>query len=108
MAARVFIINCFDPTLRITKSCCRVVLDDRFEVNNYPDCKIIGFSISALSWEEGKWRKLRKGNLNTRFSCSHQGLAVDISRCWAEHQCQLEDLFHAIEQEKKEAAMSVA
>ena len=61
---------------QITKSCCRAVPDDRFEVQNNPTCMNIGFSISALSREDRIWRKG-----TTKFSCSR--LAVDISRCRA-------------------------
>ena len=72
----MFIIKCFHPTLRITKSCCRAVPDDRFEVQNNLTCNNIGFSISAFSREDRLWR-----NGTTKFSCTH--LAVDISRCRA-------------------------
>ena len=33
----------FDPTLRITKSCCRAVLDDRLDLQNEPPFTNIGF-----------------------------------------------------------------
>ena len=86
-AAKLFIIKCFDPTLRITKSCCKAVPDGTFEEENNPTCTKIGFSISALSRED---KIGRKGI--TKFSCSHLSLAVDISLCCAEqHQCQWED-----------------
>ena len=76
-AAKKFIIKCFDPTLQIKKSWCRAVPDDRFEVQNDLTCTNIGFSISALSREDGIWRKEK-----TNFSCCH--LAVDIIlRCLA-------------------------
>ena len=48
-AAKMFITKCFHPTLRITKSCCRAVPDDKFEVQIYHTCTNIGFSTSALS-----------------------------------------------------------
>ena len=59
MAAKIFVIKCFDPTVLIAKSscCCREVPDDRFEVQNDPTCTNIGFSISALSRDDGIWRK---------------------------------------------------
>ena len=66
-----FIVKSFDPTLWITKFCCRVVPDDRFGVLNNPTCTNVGFSLSSLSREEGIWRKV-----TTKFSCSR--LAVDI------------------------------
>ena len=69
-------MKCFHRTLRITKSCCRAVPDDKFEVQNDPTCTNIGFSTSALSRGDRIWRKG-----TTKFSCSH--LAVDISRSWA-------------------------
>ena len=47
--AKIFIMKCFHPTLRITKSCCRAVPDDKFEVQIDPTFTNIGFSISALS-----------------------------------------------------------
>ena len=56
MAAKIF-IKCFDPTLQIMKSCCRAVPDDRFEVQNYPACMNVGFSLSSMFREEGIWRK---------------------------------------------------
>ena len=71
----MFIMKCFHPTLRITKSCCRAVPDDKFEVQNNPTCTNIGFSTSALFRGDRIWRKG-----TTNFSCSH--LAVDISRHW--------------------------
>ena len=86
-AAKMFIIKCFDPTLRIMKYCCRakgqrccraprVVPDDRFEVQNDPACSNIGFSKGALSRKDRIWREG-----TTKFSCSH--LAVDILQCRA-------------------------
>ena len=71
--AKIFIIKCFDPTLQITKLCCKAVPDDRFGVLNNPTRKLV-FSLSSR--EEGKGRKG-----TTKFSCSY--LAVDISRCRA-------------------------
>ena len=75
-AAKILIIKSFDPTLRITKFCCRAVPDDRFWVLNDLTCTHVGFSLSSLSRKEGIWRKG-----TTNFSCSH--LPVDISRCLA-------------------------
>ena len=72
----MFIMKCFYPTLLITKSCCRAVPDDKFEVQIDSTCTIIGFSTSALSRGDRIWRKG-----TTKFSCSH--LVVDISRSWA-------------------------
>ena len=71
-----FIVKSFDPTLWITKFCCRVVPDDRFGVLNNPTCTNVGFSLSSLSREEGIWRKG-----TTKFSCSH--LAGNIECCLA-------------------------
>ena len=73
-AAKILIIKSFDPTLRITKFCCRAVPDDRFGVLNDPTCTNVGFSLSSLSRKEGIWRQM-----TTKFSCSR--LAVNISRC---------------------------
>ena len=39
----IFVIKTFDTTLQITKSCCRAVLDDRFEVHNDPTCTNLRF-----------------------------------------------------------------
>ena len=50
----MFMMECFHPTSQITKSCCRAVPDDRFEMQNYPTCNNIGFSIIALSREYGE------------------------------------------------------
>ena len=55
-AAKMFIMKCFHPALRITKSCCRAVPDGKFEVQNDP-CTNIGFSISALSRGDRIWKK---------------------------------------------------
>ena len=78
-AAKIFIIKCFDPTLRITKSCCRAVPDDRFGLQNDSTCTIVGFSDSAFTREDGIWRK---GTIN--FLWNH--LAVDMSK-WQASSC---------------------
>ena len=75
-AAKMFIIKCFHLTLQIPKSCCEAVPDGKFEVQNYPTCTNIGFSISALSRKDRTWRK---GTM--KFWWSH--LDVDILLCLA-------------------------
>ena len=47
----------FYHKLQTTKSSCRAVPDDRFEVQNEPTCTDIGFSRRAVSGEDRIWRK---------------------------------------------------
>ena len=89
----MFIMNCFHPTLRITKSFCRAVP---------PTCTNIGFSTGALTRGDRIWRIG-----TTKFSCSHPVTWSSISRdarqatVQGNHQFQSKVLFHAVGQEKK-------
>ena len=80
-ASKIFIIKCFDPTLRITKSCSRVVQDNRFEVQYNLTCMntLVSQQVPcAAGLAYGRQNMEKK---DRKFSCSL--LAVDISRCRA-------------------------
>ena len=55
---------------------CRMTVLSYFEVHNDPTWMNIGFSISILSREDGKWRK-------GAIKCSRGHLAVNIAWCKA-------------------------
>ena len=79
----------------------RVVQDDRFKVKNNPTCMNIGFLISALPKLDRIWKKVVQQNFH---AVSWQPISCDAGQAavHSNHQCQLEDQFHAmIEQEKK-------
>ena len=90
----------------LTKSCCRAVPDNRFEVQNDPPCTEIGFSISALSREDRTWRK---GTTKSSYVVTCQWISCDAEQAAAQsnHKCQWEDWFHAVtvEQEKGGVAL---
>ena len=79
--------------------------DNRFEVQSYPTCTYIqvALSISDLSRQDGIWRegtsKIFMQSPGSQLSCDAGQAAVQSN-----HQCQWEDRFHAIEQEKKGVA----
>ena len=77
--------------------------DDRFEVQNDPTCTNIGFSIRALSGVLEKTEYGEKGQRNFYAVTLPSPISRDTWQAAAQsnHQCQWEDWFHAIEQEKK-------
>ena len=86
-------MKCFHLTLQITKSCCRAVPDDKFEVQNDPTCTNIGFSIKTEYGEKGQ----RNFHAVTWPSISREAGQATAQE---NHQCQSKVRFHAVGQEK--------
>ena len=94
-SAKIFVTTCFDPTLQIAESCCRVVPDYRFEEQNNPTCTNIGFSTNHVPC----LGKTKKGDKRERsfyavmvtwqLISSNAGQAAEQNN----HQCQWKDLF---------------
>ena len=86
MAAKMFIMKCFHPNLRIAKSCCRAVPDDKFKVQiALPAQTLVSQQVPSL----GETAYGEKGQRNFH-AVTWQLISRDAGQATAQgnHQCQ--------------------